>query len=60
MDRMIAEHRARIQANDEAVAKERERFYTWRLQKQQEEQKIADAVSYFVEEKSDHDQWRSG
>ena len=50
MDRLIAEHRARIQANNEAVAKEKERFYGWRLKKQQEEQKIADAVSYFVEE----------
>ncbi len=50
MDRLMAEHRARIQANSEAVAKEKERFYGWRLKKQQEEQKISDAVSYFVEE----------
>src|SRR5258708_23266727 len=42
MDKLVAEHRARIQANADAVAKERERFYTWRLQKQQEEQKIAE------------------
>src|SRR5260370_208418 len=50
MDKLVAEHRARIQANADAVAKERERFYTWRLQKQQEEQKIAETVSHFVTE----------
>lgn len=50
LDRLIQEHKARIQANSDAVAKEKERFYGWRLQKQQEEQKIADSVSYFVAE----------
>jgi hypothetical protein len=50
MDRMVEEYRARMQANNDAVAKEKERFYGWRLQKQEEEQKIADAVSYFVSE----------
>ena len=50
MDRMVAEHRSRIQANNDAVAKEKERFFAWRLKKQEEEQKIADAVSYFVTE----------
>jgi hypothetical protein len=50
MDRLVAEHRSRIQANNDAVAKDRERFYSWRLQKQQEEQKIAEAVSPFVTE----------
>jgi hypothetical protein len=48
MDRVIAEHRAQIQANSDAVAKEKERFFSWRLKKQEEEQKIADTVSYFV------------
>lgn len=48
MDRIVADHRARIQANNDEVAKERERFYAWRLKKQEEEQKIADTVSYFV------------
>lgn len=48
MDRVTAEFRARIQANSDAVAKEKERFYAWRLKKQEEEQKISDAVSYFV------------
>jgi hypothetical protein len=50
LDRLVSEHRARIQANSDAVAKERERFFSWRLQKQQEEQKIADTVSHFVTE----------
>lgn len=50
LDRLVSEHRARMQANSDAVAKERERFFSWRLQKQQEEQKIADTVSHFVSE----------
>lgn len=50
LDRMVAEHQARIQKNNDEVAKEKERFFGWRLKKQQEEQKIADAVSYFVTE----------
>ncbi len=48
MERMVAEYRSRIQANNEEVAKEKDRFYAWRLQKQQEEKKIADAVGYFA------------
>jgi hypothetical protein len=48
LDRVVAEHRSRIQANNDEVAKEKERFFAWRLKKQEEEQKIADAVSYFV------------
>jgi hypothetical protein len=48
MDRIVAEHRARVQANNDEIAKERERFYAWRLKKQEEEQKISDTVSYFV------------
>jgi len=50
MDRIAAEHQARIQNNNDEVAKEKERFYGWRLKKQQEEQKIHDAISYFVTE----------
>jgi len=50
MDRVVADYRTRIQANNDAVAKEKERFYAWRLKKQEEEQKISDAVSYFVTE----------
>jgi F0F1-type ATP synthase membrane subunit b/b' len=50
LDRVVSEHRARMQANSDAVAKEKDRFFGWRLQKQQEEQKIADTVSHFVTE----------
>jgi hypothetical protein len=50
VDRIIGEFRTRIQANNDAVAKEKERFQSWVRQKQQEEQKIADTVSYFVSE----------
>jgi len=50
IERLTKERRARIQANAEAVAKERARVDDWRLQKQKEEQRIADAVSYFVTE----------
>ena len=50
LDRLIEEHKARIQANKDEVAKEKERFYGWRLRKQEEEQKISDSVSYFVVE----------
>lgn len=50
IDRFVAQQRARIEANSDEVAKEKERLYAWRLKKQQEEQRIADAVSYFVSE----------
>lgn len=50
LDRLVADYRARMQANNDAVAAERERFFGWRLQKQEEERKIAEAVSYFVSE----------
>ena len=48
MNKMLADYRARIQANNETLAKESERFSAWLAQKQQEEKNIADAVSYFV------------
>jgi hypothetical protein len=48
IDRFVAQQRAKIDANNEEVKREKERFYSWRLNKQQEEQKIADTVSYFV------------
>ena len=50
MNKMLADYRSRIQANNETLAKESERFNTWLTQKQQEERNIADAVSYFVTE----------
>ncbi len=50
IDRYVAQQKARMDANNDAVAREKERLYGWRLNKQQEEQKIADAVAYFVTE----------
>ncbi|MFB3921835.1 MAG: hypothetical protein ACE145_08945 [Terriglobia bacterium] len=50
LDKMVADYQARMRKNTDEVAKEKERFFGWRLKKQQEEQKIADAVSYFVTE----------
>jgi hypothetical protein len=50
LDRLTAEYQTRIRKNNDEVAKEKERFFGWRLKKQQEEQKIADAVSYFATE----------
>lgn len=49
-DRVLNELRAKIQANNDALARERERMQTWRLQKQQEERRIADAVAPFASE----------
>jgi hypothetical protein len=51
IEKRVNEMQSRIQANNEEVAKEKERFYGWQLKKQQEEQKIADAVSFFTSEK---------
>ena len=50
LDRYMAEQRARIQSNNDEVAKERERFANWRIEKLREEQKIFDAVAHFVSE----------
>jgi hypothetical protein len=50
VDRLLAEFRAKIQANNDAVAKEKARFETWLAAKHTEEQKIADTVGYFVSE----------
>jgi len=51
IEKRINEMQSRIQANNDEVAKEKERFFGWQLKKQQEEQKIADAMSYFTSEK---------
>ncbi len=51
IEKQINVMRSRIQANNDEVAKEKERFFGWQLKKQQEEQKIADAMSYFASEK---------
>jgi hypothetical protein len=50
IDKYLIEQRAKMQANSDEVAREKERFAGWRLKKQQEEKKIADAVGYFVSE----------
>lgn len=50
LDKLTAEYKAKMQANSEAVAQRKETFFAWRVDKQKEEQKIADAVSYFVTE----------
>jgi len=50
IDKYVTEQRARIQANNNEVARERERVANWSLKKQQEEKKISDAVGYFVSE----------
>jgi hypothetical protein len=50
MEKRVAEYRNKIQANNEALRRRKEDFFGWRLQKQQEEKRIADAVGYFVTE----------
>jgi hypothetical protein len=50
IDKYVTEQRAKIQANNDEVSREKERFTGWRLKKQQEEKKIAEAVGYFVTE----------
>lgn len=50
IDKYLTEQRAKIQANNDEIAREKERFAGWRLKKQQEEKKIADTVAYFVSE----------
>jgi len=51
IERRINEMQSKVQANNDEVTKAKEQFYGWQLKKQQEEQKIADAVSYFTSEK---------
>jgi len=48
LDKYVAEQKARLQANLDEVAKQKESFVSWRKSKQAEEQRIADCVSYFV------------
>jgi hypothetical protein len=50
IDKFVSEQRAKIQANNDEVTREKERFFGWRLKKQQEEKKISDAVAPFVSE----------
>lgn len=50
MARVIAELRARIDANNEDVSREQNELQAWRVRKQREETIIAEAVSHFVSE----------
>lgn len=50
IDRYVTEQRAKIQENNDTTTREKERVTGWRLKKQQEEKKIAEAVGYFVSE----------
>jgi len=50
LDKYVSAQRAKIQSNNDDVTKEKERFFGWRLKKQQEEKKISDAVAPFVTE----------
>jgi len=50
IDKYLTEQRAKIQANNDEISREKERVTGWRLKKQQEEKKIAEAVGYFVTE----------
>jgi hypothetical protein len=48
IDKYVADQKAKLQANLDEVAKQKESLESWRLEKQNEEQRIADCVSYFV------------
>jgi hypothetical protein len=48
LDKYVAEQKAKLQANLDEASKQKEAFAAWRIQKQLEEQRIADCVSYFV------------
>lgn len=50
IDRLVKEQQAKIQLNNDQVAKQKDLFAKWCLQKQQEEQRIADAIAPFVTE----------
>jgi hypothetical protein len=50
IDKFVSEQRARIQANNDEVTREKERFFGWRLKKQEEEKRIFEAVAPFVSE----------
>ena len=48
LDRLTAQHMARIQANLDEIAREQESFRTWQKSKQQESQRITEAAAYCV------------
>jgi hypothetical protein len=50
VDKYVNEQKLKMQANNDAVYKRKESLSAWRMQKQIEEQKIFETVSYFVSE----------
>ena len=50
INQKLVELRARVEENSKEVQKEQEALMVWRTQKRQEEDKIADAVGFFVTE----------
>src|SRR5881397_2660714 len=48
IDKYLTEQRAKMQANSDEVAREKERFAGWRLMKQAEERKMAKAGGYLA------------
>lgn len=50
VDRLMADLKLKMEANQKAIAQRKEAFQAWRIQKQLEEQRIADAVGHFVTE----------
>jgi hypothetical protein len=50
MDKAVAGYRARIKANEDQVGTAKSRLEGWRRDKLKEEQRIADAIGYFVSE----------
>ena len=50
MANLTAKVKAAIQANNDDVARHKDKLHSWHLQKQREEQRIADTVAYFVTE----------
>ncbi|MBI4903684.1 MAG: hypothetical protein HY820_08615 [Acidobacteria bacterium] len=50
LDKLIADYRARMQANTSAVAQEKSKLLAWLERKRKEEERIAEAVAPFVTE----------
>lgn len=50
INQRLAELRTQIEANNKEVSREQDGLLSWRARKHQEEERIAEAVSYFVSE----------
>src|SRR5271155_3750428 len=48
IDKLVQERQAHIASNNDELSKQRARYYNWQLKKKQDEQKIKDAIGYFV------------